>query len=62
VNCFDDADIYAEDDVRQALDVGAHVPVQHCDARDRGSSQQVLVKLLEHLMATAMAPLGYRHY
>lgn len=62
VNCFDDADIYAEDDVRQALDVGAHVPVQHCDARDRGSSQQVLVRLLEHLMATAMAPLGYRHY
>jgi uncharacterized protein len=62
VNCFDDADIYAEDDVRQALDVGAHVPVQHCDARDRGSSQQVLVRLLEHLMATAMAALGYRHY
>jgi signal recognition particle receptor subunit beta len=62
VNCFDDADIYAEDDVRQALDVGAHVPVQHCDARDRGSSQQVLVKLLEHVMATAMAPLGDRHY
>jgi len=62
VNCFDDADIYAEDDVRQALDVGAQVPVQHCDARDRGSSQQVLVRLLEHLMATAMAPLGYRRY
>jgi signal recognition particle receptor subunit beta len=62
VNCFDDADIYAEGDVRQALNVGAHVPVQHCDARDRGSSQQVLVRLLEHLMATAMAPLGYRRY
>ena len=53
VNCFDGADIYEEDEVRQALDIGAHVPVQHCDARDRGSSKQVLVRLMEHLMATA---------
>jgi hypothetical protein len=56
VNCFDGADIYDEHEVRQALDIGAHVPVQHCDARDRGSSKQVLVRLLEYLMATALAP------
>jgi signal recognition particle receptor subunit beta len=55
VNCFDGADIYDEDEVRQALDIGAHVPVQFCDARDRGSSKQVLVRLLEYLMAAAMA-------
>lgn len=55
VNCFDGADIYEEDEVRQALGIGAHVPVQFCDARDRGSSKQVLVRLLEYLMATAMA-------
>ncbi len=60
VNCFDGADIYEEDEVRQALDIGAHVPVQHCDARDRGSSKQALVRLLEHLMATAMSPLRDR--
>jgi uncharacterized protein len=54
VNCFDGADIYEEEEVRRALDIDAHVPVQHCDARDRGSSKQVLVRLLEHLMATAM--------
>jgi uncharacterized protein len=55
VNCFDGADVYDEDEVRQALDVGLHIPVQHFDARDRGSSKQVLVRLLEYLMATAMA-------
>ena len=55
VNCFDGADIYEEEEVRQALDLGAHVPVRHCDARDRHSSKQVLVLLLEHLVATALA-------
>jgi uncharacterized protein len=55
VNCFDGADIYHQDEVRHALDIGDHVPVQHCDARDRTSSKHVLVRLLEHLMATATA-------
>ncbi|HTR94566.1 MAG TPA: ATP/GTP-binding protein [Trebonia sp.] len=53
VNCFDSADMYEEDEVRQALDIGAHVPVQFCDARNRASGKQVLVRLLEHLMALA---------
>ena len=61
VNCFDGADIYEEDEVRQALDIGAHVPVQLCDARDRGSSKQVLVRLLEYLMATAAVSLTSRY-
>jgi signal recognition particle receptor subunit beta len=55
VNCFDGADVYHEDEVRQALNIAAHVPVQHCDARDRASGKQVLVRLLEYLMATAIA-------
>lgn len=61
VNCFDGADIYEEDEVRQALDIGAHVPVQHCDARDRRSSKQVLVRLLEYLIATAVVSRGSRY-
>jgi uncharacterized protein len=56
VNCFDGADIYDEEEVRRALDIPAHVPVQHCDARDRGSGKQVLVRLLEYLMTTATVP------
>jgi signal recognition particle receptor subunit beta len=55
VNCFDGADVYDEQEVRHALDIDAHIPIQFCDARDRGSSKQVLVRLLEYLMATAMA-------
>jgi signal recognition particle receptor subunit beta len=55
VNCFDGADLYEEQEVRQALDLDPHVPVQFCDARDRGSSKQVLVRLLEYLMAAAMS-------
>jgi uncharacterized protein len=58
VNCFDGADIYEEGEVRHALDIGDHVPVQLCDARDRGSSKQVLVRLLEHLMTAAAAAEG----
>ncbi len=57
VNCFDGADIYHENEVRQALDIDPRVPVQLCDARDRGSSKQVLVRLMEYLMNTAIASM-----
>jgi K+-sensing histidine kinase KdpD len=49
------ADIYHEEEVRYALDIGGHVPVQHCDARERNSSKQVLARLLEYLLTTATA-------
>lgn len=55
VNCFEGADIYDEDEVRGALDISPHVPVQLCDVRDRDSAKRVLVRLLEHLMALATA-------
>jgi uncharacterized protein len=55
VNCFDGADIYDEGEVRNALDIAGHVPIQFCDARDRDSCKQVLVRLLEYLKAAAMA-------
>ena len=49
VNCFDDAEVYDEDEVRHALDVDPGVPVQFCDARQRDSGKQVLLRLLEYL-------------
>ncbi|HVW41208.1 MAG TPA: ATP/GTP-binding protein [Amycolatopsis sp.] len=55
VNCFEGADIYDADEVRMALDIDSHVPVHLCDVRDRESAKQVLVGLLEHVMAVAMA-------
>jgi signal recognition particle receptor subunit beta len=57
VNCFDGTQMYEVDEVRYALDIDRHVPIQFCDARDRGSSKQVLIRLLEHLMATATASI-----
>ncbi|MET0235496.1 MAG: ATP/GTP-binding protein [Kibdelosporangium sp.] len=58
VNCFDGADVYDEDEVRHALDLDDHVPMQLCDVRDRDSSKRVLVRLLEHLMTVATAGVG----
>ena len=58
VNCFEGADVYDEDEVRGALDVGAHVPVQLCDVRNRESAKAVVVRLLEHLVALASASLA----
>jgi signal recognition particle receptor subunit beta len=55
VNCFDAAPIYTTEEVRDALDVDGHVPVVLCDARDRGSCKNVLMNLVEHLIARATA-------
>jgi uncharacterized protein len=55
VNCFDGAEVYDEAEVRYALNLEDHVPVQLCDVRDRESSKRVLVRLLEHLVTVATA-------
>jgi signal recognition particle receptor subunit beta len=52
VNCFDGAYRYGTEEVRGALDLGPDVPMLLCDARDKESTKQVLVRLLEHLMVT----------
>lgn len=56
VNCFDNADIYFDDEVRTALDLPVGVPIVMCDARDRTSSKQVLICLLEYLLAQSHSP------
>jgi signal recognition particle receptor subunit beta len=53
VNCFDNAYRYGTEEVRMALDIDEHVPVLLCDARERESTKQVLVTLLQHAMAEA---------
>ncbi|MFD8330477.1 GTP-binding protein [Streptomyces lydicus] len=52
VNCFDDADHYPPEAVRDALDLDPQVPVMLCDARERGSARDVLVAVVEHAMQT----------
>ncbi|MFV2026797.1 MULTISPECIES: GTP-binding protein [unclassified Micromonospora] len=48
VNCFDGARQYALGEVQLALNLDPDVPVVLCDARQRQSGKEVLVKLLEH--------------
>ncbi|MET7773183.1 ATP/GTP-binding protein [Nocardia sp. NPDC005366] len=55
VNCFDDADIYDEDEIRRALDLSDDISIRLCDVRDRESAKQVLILLIEHLMTTVGA-------
>jgi signal recognition particle receptor subunit beta len=48
VNCFDDARRYPLATMRAALNLTPDVPLVLCDARQRGSSRDVLVALVEH--------------
>ena len=48
VNCFDGARRYDPEVVRTALDLNSGVPVVMCDARQRSSSRDVLVTLVEY--------------
>jgi signal recognition particle receptor subunit beta len=42
---------YQTDDVAEALTVASHVPLIHCDARDRESTKAALLTLVEHAMS-----------
>jgi len=53
INVFDGAPPYDPEDVRIALDLDLRVPALLCDARQRASVKQVLVALVEHVLATA---------
>ncbi|CAM5344284.1 ATP/GTP-binding protein [Streptomyces diastaticus] len=46
---------HTDTEVRDALDLGPHVPLVHCDARSRDSARDVLITLVEHLR-TLYAP------
>jgi hypothetical protein len=51
LNAFDGVQLHDVDEVRDALQVAAEVPVVVTDARDRESVKEVLVRLVEHAMA-----------
>jgi signal recognition particle receptor subunit beta len=52
INCFEGAPPYDPADVRIALDLDPRVPAVLCDARQPGSVQQVLITLVEHILAS----------
>ncbi|MCP3767244.1 MULTISPECIES: GTP-binding protein [Streptomyces] len=57
VNGFHGEHPYPVEDIRESLTLPEGVPVLLCDARDRTSSRDVLIALLDRLIATA-APAG----
>ncbi len=60
INCFDGADRYDPDEVRTALDLDPHVPVVLCDARQPESVKNVLITLVEHVLAGGKPEPGLR--
>jgi signal recognition particle receptor subunit beta len=58
VNTFDGGQFHSLDDVRAALDVDAHIPVIHTDARNRQVVKETLLTLLDVVLKHAMARQG----
>ncbi|MFF6994492.1 ATP/GTP-binding protein [Streptomyces sp. NPDC008313] len=50
LNEFEDAREHGLDEVREALDLLPGTPLVRCDARDRTSSTEALIALVEHLL------------
>jgi len=55
VNVFDPVTLPSAESLREALALPSDVPLVTCDARDRGSVIPVLVNLVEHALARAVA-------
>jgi len=51
VNGFGGSFPYQEEDLAEALSVGPDVPFVQCDARDRESTKEALLTLVEHAMS-----------
>ena len=57
LNCFPGARPHEDDEVRRALDLDPQVPIVRCDARQRESSRDTLVTLVDHAIAAAESGL-----
>ncbi|MFD7447528.1 ATP/GTP-binding protein [Kitasatospora sp. NPDC059827] len=55
VNCFHGRRDATPEDVRRALDLGPEVPVVLCDVRERASSKELLLALLDRVHRNALA-------
>ncbi|MFJ9455721.1 GTP-binding protein [Kitasatospora sp. NPDC101447] len=55
VNCFHGRRDATPDEVRRALDLGPEVPVVLCDVRERASSKELLLALLDQVHRNALA-------
>ena len=53
MNCFDGNATHAPDDVREALAIAPDTPVLLIDARDRTSTRDTLLELVQHALVRA---------
>jgi uncharacterized protein len=58
LNCFDGQLAHRVEDVREALAIDARVPIIRCDARDRESTKQTLITLVEYSVERWIAANG----
>src|SRR5215216_485467 len=50
INCFDGRLMHRVEDVREAMSIDPSIPIVSCDARNRQSTKQTLIALVEHAM------------
>jgi len=50
LNCFNGVLAHKVEDVREAMSIDQRVPMISCDARNRDSTKQTLISLVEHAM------------
>jgi len=55
INCFDQVLHHRIEDVRDALTIEQSVPMVTCDARNRESTTETLIKLVEHALHQRMS-------
>ncbi len=58
LNCFDGMLAHRIEDVREAMAIDPSIPMVQCDARNRESTKQTLIGLVEHAMQFWMARSG----
>ena len=52
VNHFPGSETFEVEEIREALDISKDIPIVACDARDRASVKQVLLALLDAILAS----------
>jgi len=55
LNCFDGVLTHRIEDVRDALAINPEVPIVSCDARNRNSTRDTLISVVEHAMRCVAA-------
>jgi uncharacterized protein len=55
LNCFDGLLQHRIEDVREAMSIDPSIPIISCDARNRQSTKQTLITLVEHAMRQWMS-------